>query len=149
MTRQATHPWIPEGLDPFQFSQFHTFNSLGLRYRGEVVGWVITEEFDEQTLSYACSYIRPDLKSRGRLVQLWVEAVRRHRLELARFPKAAWRVMCSEPGMVRFVRRRMVPYADYMEEFRTSSKALDAALEPNVLADDRDQRIRSSRCVAG
>ncbi len=149
LASQASDPWIPQDLDPFQIEQFHAFNSLGLRYRGAVVGWVLTEEFDEQTLSYACSYIRPDLKRRGRLVQLWVEAVRRHALELAKYPKAAWRVICSEPDMARFIRHRMGPYADYLEEFRTSSKALHSALEPNVFADDRDEGISGFRRIAG
>jgi len=47
----AESPWIAEGLEPWRHDRhgFDPASSLGLRYRGEVVGWVINHRVDADT----------------------------------------------------------------------------------------------------
>ena len=49
-------------------------NSLGLRYHGEVVGWMITHRIDKNTIRYSAFYLDRDLRVRfpGLAVKLLV-----------------------------------------------------------------------------
>ena len=46
-------------------------SSLGLRYRGEVVGWVINHRMDERTVRFTCSFMRRDLARRAAILALY------------------------------------------------------------------------------
>jgi GNAT superfamily N-acetyltransferase len=120
----ARQYWIHPMLDPFKSDRPREFNSVGMRYRGQLVGWVLTERFNEETLLYSCSYMRPDLQRRARIVPLYVEAVRRHAERPALFPKAVWMVPFTFPAMVAFVRRRIGAHAESVEEYRVATKEL-------------------------
>jgi GNAT superfamily N-acetyltransferase len=126
---QATDPWIHPMVDPFKGDGTFAFNSVGMRHRGAVVGWVVTDRFDDESLMYSCSYMRPDLQHRGYIVALYVEAIRRHAERLAEFPKALWAVPCVFPRMVRFARRWLGPYATSIEEYMLTSKPLAVSPE--------------------
>jgi GNAT superfamily N-acetyltransferase len=120
---QVLNPWIPPSLNPFNYEDTMEFNSVGLRCRGEVFGWVLTQRFDATTLIYSCSYMRPDQQRRGRMVPLYQEAIRRHgeRMDL---PNACWAVPHVRPLMVRFVRRRMASCATLLEDYCVSIKPI-------------------------
>jgi GNAT superfamily N-acetyltransferase len=120
---QARDPWVTPDVDPLIFGKDVEFNSVGLRYRGDLVGWVLTERFDAQTLFYSCSYLRPDMQRMGRILPLYVEAVSRHAQRLD-IPNALWVVPYKHPAMVRFVRRKMAPYATLIQDYVVSTKAL-------------------------
>ena len=124
--QQKTQHWIPDSLLPFKYeSSMEPLNSVGLRYRGEVVGWVITQRFRSDTICYSCSYIRPDLQQRGRIIPLYAEAIKRH-CTRPDIPNATWVVPYIHAGMVQFVQRRMAGYMTSMDEFRRSLKTLDS-----------------------
>lgn len=49
--QQETSLWIPDELSPFKHEEnLEPLNSLGLRYEGEVVGWVITHRLSPDTI---------------------------------------------------------------------------------------------------
>jgi GNAT superfamily N-acetyltransferase len=124
LTSQADNPWIHSMADPFKGDGTFAFNSVGLRHRGAVVGWLVTDQFDNESLMYSCSYIRPDLQGAGFIIPLYVEAIRRHAERGQEFPKALWVVPCVFPKMVRFVRRWIAPFATSIEEYKFSNKSL-------------------------
>lgn len=100
------------GCDP------HT--SLGLRYRGEVVGWVITHVIGGDTLRFTCSYLHPDLQKMGRLIPVYESAIRRS--EEQGITKGSWTVPYHHPRMVAFVTRWIAPYADSVGQTRSVTK---------------------------
>jgi GNAT superfamily N-acetyltransferase len=51
--------------------------SIGLRWRGEVVGWMICHRVAFDTLQYSAFFVREDLRRRGLGWALVHEAVRR------------------------------------------------------------------------
>jgi GNAT superfamily N-acetyltransferase len=109
--QQETQPWIPEDLIPFQYeNNFDPLNSLGLRYQGQVVGWVINHRFSSDTIRYTCSFVRKDLQKMGRIISLYAEAGKRQCK--ANIFKCIWTVPLQHEGMVNF------------EETRGSFKAL-------------------------
>lgn len=121
--QQQTNPWIPSQLMPFQHEQnLEPLNSLGLRYQGEVVGWIITHRLDPDTIRYTSGFVRPDLQRAGRYISLLANAIQ---LQIdAKIPNGIWTVPFVYPAMVSFVRQRMTPYLISIEESRTASKSL-------------------------
>jgi len=121
--RQALEAWIPPALDPFQNEKdCEPLNSLGLRYKGQVVGWVLTHRLAADAIRYTCSFVRQDLQKVGRIIPLYVNAIQRQ--INAEILKGIWTVPFVYPGMVNFVRQRMAPYMIEIEESRMSSKDL-------------------------
>lgn len=94
-----------------------------MRYRGEVVGWVVNHLFDATTVRFTCSYMRDDLQGRGRLVAAYAESINRCRA--AGITEAIWTVPVQFPRMVAFSRRHLMPYTTSLTETRGSYKSLD------------------------
>lgn len=121
--QQQQNSWIPPQLMPFQHEQnLESLNSLGLRYRGDVVGWIITHRLNPDTIRYTSGFVRPDLQKAGRYISLIANAIQ---LQIdAEVPFGIWTVPFVYPAMVSFVRQRMLPYMSSIEESRISSKKL-------------------------
>ena len=126
--QQADRPWIPADLAPSrQEGRLEPINSLGLRHQGQLIGWVLTHRLDASTIRYTCSFICPDFQRMGRLVPVYVEAIRRQ--HQAGIPNGIWTVPVHHPAMFNFVKNRMAPYMTSVEETRRITKRL--ALEPD------------------
>jgi GNAT superfamily N-acetyltransferase len=124
MERQRMQP-IPDYVWPFASSpDVEPKSSLGVRYRGEVVGWVVNHPFDANTVRFTCSYMRDELQGRGRLVAAYAESIDRCRA--AGISEAIWTVPVQFPRMVAFARRHLMPYATSLTETRGSFKRLVA-----------------------
>ncbi len=124
--RQESCPWIPPDLTPFQHEpDLEPLNSLGLRYQGQVVGWVITHRLSPDTIRYTCSFVREDLQKMGRIIPLYVNAIQTQRN--ANIAKGIWTVPFGHGSMVQFVKKRMAPYLNALEETRSSFRLLETA----------------------
>ena len=126
--------WIRPGLEPWVHDAhgFEPVSSVGLRYRGEVVGWVINHRMDERTVRFTCSFMRGDLSRRARILPLYSEAIRR--LAGVRCELCTMVTPTRYPEMIAFIRRHCQPYVHFTGETRGTSKALapspDAAAWP-------------------
>ncbi len=120
---QEVEGWVPPDLWPFDYEEtMEPANSVGVRYKGQVVGWVITQPREPDAVCYSCSYMRPDLQRRGRLVAAYAEAVRRQVEFAPTKPFGIWIVPYKHRPMAAFVLRRMRPHLITLEEFRESRK---------------------------
>jgi len=120
---QRVNSWIEEPLYPFKHEEsFEPLNSLGLRYRGEVLGWVLTKRLEVDTIAYNCMFVRKDLQRMGRGIALFVEAIKRQ--NMANIPKGIWEVNQKNDLMIRFINKYMLPYLTSIEEIRLFSKSL-------------------------
>lgn len=116
--------WIPNGLEPWRHDGigFDPVSSVGLRYRGDVVGWVINHQIDPRTVRFTCSFMRKDLSRRARIVPLYSEALRR--LSDAGCQACTFITPTVYPGMLEFIRRHCAPYASFSGETRGTRKQL-------------------------
>ncbi len=122
LRRQATHPVSPE-VFPFNFSpHFEPHTSLGVRHRGEVVGWVVNHRYDERTVRFTASYMRDELQKLGGLIAVYADSINRCRP--VGITDAIWTVPVEFPRMVAFARRGLFPYATSLTETRGSTKRL-------------------------
>lgn len=117
-------PWIPDSLQPWRHDThgFDAVSSVGLRYRGEVVGWVINHRVEERTVRFTCSFMRRDLSRRARILALYTESIRR----LSETPCRSCTFITPTvyPEMVTFIRQHMAPYASFIGETRGTRKVL-------------------------
>ena len=115
---QAERAWIAPDLQPWDHDRhgFEPGTSLGLRYRGEVVGWVITHPIAPGTVRYTCSFVRADLARLGRILPLYGESFRR--LQRFGFQRGVFTTPYQHAGMVNFARRWMGPHAEFVGETR-------------------------------
>lgn len=121
--QQEAEPWIPKDLIPFKHEKnLELLNSLGLRYQGQVVGWVITHRIAPDTIRYTCSFVRQDLQKMGRIIPLYVNAIQ---IQVkANILQGIWTVPLGHISMIHFVKKRMAPYLTSLEETRGSFKSL-------------------------
>lgn len=120
----ARSPWIPNSLQPWRHDNigFDPVSSLGLRFKGAVVGWVINHRMDDRTVRFTCSFMRKDLSRRARIVPLYSESLRR--LADAGCEFCTFITPTVYPGMVEFIRRHCAPYASFTGETRGTRKRL-------------------------
>lgn len=120
--RQKQTPWYPEILSPFSNeTKIEYLNSLGLRYRGEIAGWVITHRISQKTIRYSTSFVREDLQQYGFTAPLLIEAIKIHMASPESFvaTDASFIIPAQFSGMIAFARKRMLPY---LEEHQTLYK---------------------------
>lgn len=98
-------------------------SSFGLRYQGQVVGWMITHRLAVDTVRYSALFVRPDLQSIGRAIPMLATAIRRQ-LEDPQVTKGIFIVLLENALMVKFVHRRLSPYLTGIQQAWKSSKVL-------------------------
>jgi GNAT superfamily N-acetyltransferase len=120
----AAEPWIRKGLEPWRHDHygFDPVSSVGLRYRGTVVGWVINHQVAADHVRFTCSFMREDLSKRGRILPLYTESIRRLAASGCRLCTLVTPVHYSE--MAEFLRRRCASCVTYFGESRGAFKEL-------------------------
>ena len=121
--KQAIAPWYPEILSPFRGElPVEPLNSLGLRYQGQVVGWMATHRLAPDTIRYTSLFVRQDLQKMGRAIPLIAEAIK---LQLkSNIPQYICAAAVENQTMIKFVRRRLQPFLTQVRESRQSYRLL-------------------------
>lgn len=103
---------IPDFISPFnEEEKIEPLNSLGIRYKGAVIGWMITHRVSPDTILYASFFIKKEWQHGGVAVRLLCDAIK-----LQKQTKIAWalleaNILKTEPSWIKFIERRLVPYS--------------------------------------
>ena len=118
---QAADHWIDAGFEPWLHEQggFDAVSSMGLRYRHTVVGWVLNHRLDRKLVRFTCSFMRADLRRRGRIVPLFAESIRRLRTEGG--VQCRFVTPVAFENVVGFIRRRCANVVSFVGETRGST----------------------------
>jgi GNAT superfamily N-acetyltransferase len=121
---QEAAPWIPRGLEPWRhdFYGFERVSSVGLRHRGEVVGWIINHELRPGSVRFTCHFMQPRHSRRGRMLALYTESIQR--LQRAGCVVCSFAVPMYYREMTQFLKRRCLPWLEHVSESRAVSKEL-------------------------
>jgi GNAT superfamily N-acetyltransferase len=116
--------WIPRGLEPWRhdFYGFDRVSSIGLRYRGRLVAWIINHEMGPGDVRFTCSFMHPRHSRRGRMLALYTESVRR--LRASNCQRVTFMVPMHHREITQFLRRRCLPWLEHVSESRGVSKEL-------------------------
>jgi GNAT superfamily N-acetyltransferase len=117
-------PWVRQGLEFWNHDHygFDEVSSLGLRYHGQLVGWVINHRIAPGQVRFTCSFMREDLSRRGRILPLYTESVRRLADEGCELCTLITPVWYNE--MAEFLRRRCAHVVTFFGETRGVHKRL-------------------------
>ncbi|WP_165774754.1 GNAT family N-acetyltransferase [Candidatus Viridilinea mediisalina] len=117
----ATEPPFDPTLSPFfKPKSYETCNSLGLRYHGNIIGWMLTRRLAPGLICYERLFVMPPFQRTGRAIALLAEAIRRHYDREGDLPLpnrgGVWLTQATNLPMARFIRRRMAPYLTSLTE---------------------------------
>jgi GNAT superfamily N-acetyltransferase len=124
---QHTHPFVEKGLWPFfEGATFEPVSSLGLRYQGTVIGWMLNRREDASSICFDRLFVRQAFRKTGRAVVLLTESIKRQATLDPSHPARCglWQVRADNAPMVRFVRRRLGPYLTSTTETYQTFKTL-------------------------
>jgi len=128
--RLKTDPRYVETTNPL-INDFEPFNSLGLRYQAEIVGWCVTRRSDPQTLQYSRLFIRPDLRNQGTPFALMTEAIRRQCLSEDLIPNIVCALHSNTPDFLKFIGGFLDSFKYSKTELKEATKILTGAgLQP-------------------
>jgi len=117
--------YIPASVSPFHDEKrIEYINSLGLRYKGEVIGWVVTHRTDPDTIRYTALYIHYKHQIRGDAIKLLCESMWRHKASGVHWAVIDINLVQSSPRWIKFVERRLIPLAQSVSYKRHSWKEL-------------------------
>jgi GNAT superfamily N-acetyltransferase len=124
ITSQQKLQWIASDLQPWDYEKagFDPVTSVGMRYKGKVVGWVINHQLNDETIRYTCSFIHKSLGRLGRILPLYSESFRR--TIAAGYRYGTFVTPLYHRGMAAFAKRWFGPWASYLGETRGSLKQL-------------------------
>lgn len=109
---------------PFRLEkQMEPLNSLGIRYHGKVIGWIITQRVNPETISYSILYINKDYHYLGYAIFLLMQAIHLHKNSAVK--KAIFEINLDEidSSWWRFVKKRLMPHSDRIERFKWAYRA--------------------------
>lgn len=105
IAKRGEEGWYPPYYSPFNrpLSAWDPETSVGLRYRGEVVGWVLGVREAPDRLYVEVMFVDPPLQQLGRGFMLVGESTRRYYSGCGNY--AYWRVHPDNEAMLRWSRR--------------------------------------------
>ncbi len=103
---------------------YEPLNSLGLRYQGEIAGWILTSRFSPETIGYTGVFVRSDYRQMGLVPCLIAEATRRHLVVADQIPTGSWQISPANLNMLKFAEVFLKPYVSSIMEERESFKRL-------------------------
>jgi uncharacterized protein (TIGR03032 family) len=111
----------PEALSPFgDAGRIEFLNSLGLRYQGEVIGWMITHRVAPDTIRYSSLFVSERFQKLGRALPALTEAIKRQINSAV--PYCTFSIAWENEAMRKFCSRRIEPYLTFRSESRHSLK---------------------------
>lgn len=119
-----THP-LTRKFSPFtEEKKIEPLNSLGLRYRDKVVGWMINHRTAPHTIRYTQMYVHPDYKPLSQSILFLGKAIKLQCEAVPEVPNATFRVETDNTPMVNFVNRRLAPHLENIRHVWRVSKYL-------------------------
>ncbi len=116
------HPRI---IDPFtEEDKIEPINSLGLRYKDKVIGWMINHRTAPDTIRYTAMDVHPDYQPLSRSILFLAKAIDLQCKTVPEVPKATFMVKIDNTPMVNFVHRRLAPYLENIRHSWRVSKTL-------------------------
>ncbi len=119
---------FPETVLPFNEYEdpVDPLNSLGLRFEGKVVGWMLTHRIKPDTIRYSSLYIFPEHQSRGMAIKLLADSITLQQQAHVTFALLELNVERErvELSWFQFVEKRIAPFAFLKEKIVKYKRAI-------------------------
>lgn len=98
---------------------FDPITSLGLRYKGELAGWMINHRLKPKLLRYTGFYVIPEVRGIGPAVCMLKESIRRHiEDDVDTVGMMEINFKLSPSRWIQFIEKRLVPFTSRKEDMR-------------------------------
>lgn len=112
-------------VSPFRGEEnIELLNSLGLRFQGKVVGWMITHRVDPETIRYSSLYVERSLQMTGIAMKLLAHAIERHVRAPTKRAMIEIPLLEVDSSWIRLIEKRLVPYATETARLQQAWKSL-------------------------
>ncbi|MEI8124810.1 MAG: GNAT family N-acetyltransferase [Parachlamydiaceae bacterium] len=102
----------PSELSPFyQEEKIEFMNSLGLRFDGNVVGWMITHRVDPDTIRYSSFFILREFQNRGIAIKLLADSLLIHEKSLTKYAELEVPYVIVSSQWIHLIEKRLIPYS--------------------------------------
>jgi GNAT superfamily N-acetyltransferase len=112
--------WYPRSLSPFQEEDKIEFsNSLILRKRDKIVGWMITHRISSDIIRYSALFIKKEYRYPGLAYSLITRAIRYQvdNMTVNNGPtQATCMFLADNKPMIKFAKKRLAAYLEKMDE---------------------------------
>ncbi len=117
---------IPLNISPFGMDEnlIEPLNSLGLRYKREVIGWCVTQRTAEDTIKYAFLYMDPEFLFIGNPVRLLADSIHIQTASTVQWAEFDVNIDQSSLSWLNFVEKRLAPYAQREDKIYKTWKNL-------------------------
>ncbi|MBA3815895.1 MAG: GNAT family N-acetyltransferase [Parachlamydiaceae bacterium] len=104
---------IPLAVLPFRNEHLvEPLNSLGLRYDGRVIGWIITHRTAPDKIVYQALYIERSFHFLGPGIKLLIDSILIQKKVPIKWSAFQLPLTQVHPAWIQFINRRLIPYAD-------------------------------------
>ncbi len=114
--------------NPFNYEDYLSYNSVGLKYKGEVVGWFITlKHHIPNTTNYANMFVFSEHSKKGYGIGLFYETIRLEKLHLGENylqQKFVAHVYYTNPPMIKLTERKLLKHATELTHYQRATKEI-------------------------
>jgi uncharacterized protein (TIGR03032 family) len=124
--KKQTQDWYPTHLDPFQHEdKMDLTSSTGLRYKGEVIGWMITHRLKPDTVEFTAAFVDENATGlRKQSLFLPVLAKSIHFVNEEGIKYGIWQMQVNNSSMQKFLDKFLKPYLISFTESKVIYKVL-------------------------
>lgn len=118
-------PRYPAEFSPFtEQASIEPANSLGIRCRGSIVGWIITHRIDPQTIRYTKVFVRLDFMKFGIAAIALNKAIQIQNTILDRLPNSMFAIKQDNEDMKKFADKWLFPHLELVSSVNRCEKRL-------------------------
>lgn len=112
VTKDFTQGRFTTHVNPFQGSEkFERINSIGIKHKGRVIGWMICHRVSHDTIRYTSLYINPEYAFHGWPLRLLVDSIHLHQKSNVKWALFELNLSEAPRSWVNFVQKRLAPFA--------------------------------------
>jgi GNAT superfamily N-acetyltransferase len=138
--------WIEPKLVPWQYPPEELdASSVGGRWQGRLVGWVLNHRVGRDQVRWSISYMHPALARRGKVVGLYHASLSRLHAE-GSCRLCTFTTPFSYGPMAAMARRWIAPFARTLEESRLVGRSLEPPAATAATAATADAAPAAARC---
>lgn len=93
-------------------------NSLILRHKHQLIGWMITNRIDNKTIRYTSLYIDREYMLKGYAIILLMQAIHLQKKSGVQWAYFEVNLEHIDDSWWKFVKKRLIPYADRVEKMK-------------------------------
>lgn len=118
------HPFY-DGFEPRRDDTV-AYNSLGLRYNNEIVGWLLTRRRNKSIMLYDNLFVKQKYRKLARAVPLLIESMKLQCRQEWYLPNngGIWQTEAKNKPMVHFIERYLAPFSKEIKKNRLIYKEL-------------------------